>query len=411
MEDRFNQAIEREVVYEELPQLHPIDTENVKAIVFDGVLRQGKMTQVFAYYGKPQNIEEGQSLPAMLLIHGGGGHAFSNWVEAWNQRGYIAIAIDTVGGFPNDNQAGAFQNQEQWLYEIPKCINHRNGILAPQNDEMGNAQGALEEQWIYHAIHSAILAHNILIQDKDVDSSKIGVTGISWGGVTTSLLMGYDKRFAFAIPIYGSGYLREGYAPVEHMFYKPNVENLWLAEERLGEVKHPVLWIGSNMDHCFSVPPISMSYESTCGQNEDTRISLIHHMLHSHPDGWAPKEIGRYADAMVGAGVMLPKLQTEIQKTQIHINIQILGESQGEEIQNLCLFYLTEDIVYGPSDKFHREMENSCYMLQEWNMVDVAVESQSMVIDMPQEAKGYYVELKTKYEGDEYITTTPYRTV
>ena len=50
---------------------------------------------------------------------------------------------------------------------------------------------------MYNAVSQAILAHNILRADEKVDSSRIGITGISWGGVITSLAIGYDTPLCF----------------------------------------------------------------------------------------------------------------------------------------------------------------------------------------------------------------------
>lgn len=415
LEERFQKALEREVVYEEIPSLNPSDSENIKAIVFDGSLRHGMMTQVFAYYGVPEGAAEGELLPAILLIHGGGGHAFANWVQMWNRRGYVAIAVDTVGGFPNDNKSGCCGNQKEWLYELPECITHRGGCLAPMNDEMGNCEGQLEDQWMYHAVHSAILAHNILKQDERVDSSKIGVTGISWGGVITSLLMGYDLDFLFAIPIYGSGFMRDGYAPVEKMFHKPKAEELWLAEERFSKVKSSVLWVASNDDHCFSVVPVSKSYESisthereAIGVKKDSRISLIHNLLHSHEDGWAPKEIGRYADAMIGRCPMLPWINTAVSGDKLEISVQVLGENQGEVIRSITLFYLIEEIEYVKMDKFRRGIENSYYRKEPWKTIDI---KEHLEVGIPIDARGYYIEVITELEGIEYTVTTGFTEV
>src|SRR5438132_13066820 len=69
----------------------------VRALYFESVTWRGKPSRVFAYYGAPA----GKKLPAMVLIHGGGGTAFAEWVRLWNKRGYAAIAMDTCGSVPD----------------------------------------------------------------------------------------------------------------------------------------------------------------------------------------------------------------------------------------------------------------------------------------------------------------------
>src|SRR6476620_2585105 len=79
-------------VYEAQPR-----EPGVRALYFESVSWKGKPTRVFAYYGAPA----GKKLPAMVLIHGGGGTAFAEWVRMWNKRGYAAIAMDTCGNLPD----------------------------------------------------------------------------------------------------------------------------------------------------------------------------------------------------------------------------------------------------------------------------------------------------------------------
>ena len=40
-------------------------------------------------------------LPAMVLVHGGGGKAFREWAELWAERGYVALAMDLAGHGPD----------------------------------------------------------------------------------------------------------------------------------------------------------------------------------------------------------------------------------------------------------------------------------------------------------------------
>src|SRR5258708_40265362 len=81
------------------PKVYEAQTQEkgVRALYFESVPWKGKPTRVFAYYGGPA----GKKLPGMVLIHGGGGTAFAEWVRLWNKRGYAAIAMDTCGALPD----------------------------------------------------------------------------------------------------------------------------------------------------------------------------------------------------------------------------------------------------------------------------------------------------------------------
>ena len=80
----------------EYPAYHPTGLGNIKAITYEGALQDGKKTKVFAYLGYPVGAKPGDRLPAVVLVHGGAGHAFSGWVKTWNDHGYVAIAMDNV---------------------------------------------------------------------------------------------------------------------------------------------------------------------------------------------------------------------------------------------------------------------------------------------------------------------------
>ncbi|MDO8542187.1 MAG: hypothetical protein Q7S40_17245 [Opitutaceae bacterium] len=57
----------------------------IEPLFYDGLPWKGKPTRVFAWLGRPQ--ERNQKLPAIVLIHGGGGTAFKEWVRRWNEHG------------------------------------------------------------------------------------------------------------------------------------------------------------------------------------------------------------------------------------------------------------------------------------------------------------------------------------
>ena len=76
--------------------------DGVRAIAFTGLPFRGTPTRVFAWLGIPE-VKPGEKVPAMVLVHGGGGTAFDEWVRLWVARGYAAIAMDTCGQVPVGN--------------------------------------------------------------------------------------------------------------------------------------------------------------------------------------------------------------------------------------------------------------------------------------------------------------------
>ena len=59
----------------------------MKAVYFDGLSYTGAPTRVYAYVGIPFGAGVGSPVPGVVLVHGGGGTAFQDWVTEWTNRG------------------------------------------------------------------------------------------------------------------------------------------------------------------------------------------------------------------------------------------------------------------------------------------------------------------------------------
>ena len=59
----------------------------VEPVWIEGEPWRGRPTRVFAWWGLPRGASAQRKVPAMVLVHGGGGTAFARWVKAWNDRG------------------------------------------------------------------------------------------------------------------------------------------------------------------------------------------------------------------------------------------------------------------------------------------------------------------------------------
>jgi hypothetical protein len=61
----------------------------LQSFYLDGLPYKGRPTKFYAYLGLP-SIESGK-VPAVVLVHGGGGTAFADWVKYWNNKGYARM--------------------------------------------------------------------------------------------------------------------------------------------------------------------------------------------------------------------------------------------------------------------------------------------------------------------------------
>jgi len=270
--------------------------EGVRPLFYEGLPWQGKPTRVFAWYGAPE-LAEGQQAPAMVLVHGGGGTAFDEWVRIWNRRGYAAIAMDVTGSGP-----GGAPGQRP-----------RHAWAGPPHNGMTDIDEAIEDQWVYHAVADVVLAHSLLRSFPEVDADRIGLTGISWGGFLTCLVSAVDPRFRFAVPVYGCGFLNEGpvWGPTWQKLGAERTAEwhaLWDPASYVAATAMPTLWVNGSNDRHF---PLSIHGKTVAQCGGPRTLSVRVGMSHSHVHGWKPDEIYVYADGLVRGGPPLAKVVEE----------------------------------------------------------------------------------------------------
>ncbi len=74
---------------------------SLRPLYFDGPAYRGQPTRIFAWYGVPDRPVGAPAvfgrLPSVVLVHGGGGTAFEEWVRRWNAHGFAALSIAVEG--------------------------------------------------------------------------------------------------------------------------------------------------------------------------------------------------------------------------------------------------------------------------------------------------------------------------
>jgi len=267
----------------------------VRALFYDGLLLKGKPTRVFAWYGVPK--ERAGKLPAMLLVHGGGGTAFKSWVETWNTRGYAALAMDTSGGIPKHPE-GAKRGWQGHEFSGPRGWGDFGNVSAPPHD-----------QWTYHAVAAAVLGHSLLRSMPEVDATRVGLTGISWGGYLTNIIAGVDDRFRFASPVYGCGFLGEnsGWSGTFGGMGANGVKwlRLWDPSQYVVYAEMPMLFCNGTNDHFYPMDSWQKTYRSAKGTRT---LACKVRMIHSHPPHGDPPEITDFANHILRDGPALPQV-------------------------------------------------------------------------------------------------------
>ncbi|MCM2369842.1 alpha/beta hydrolase family protein [Aporhodopirellula aestuarii] len=271
----------------ETPRVFETDETDgdLRAIYFEALPWQGKPTRVFAWLGIPENTTG--KLPGVVLVHGGGGTAFKEWVEKWNSHGFAAISIAVEG--QTDKRA---EDRKGW---------QRHSWAGPQRDGIyGDSANPLKDQWMYHAVADTGLANTLLRSLPEVDSENVGVAGISWGGVITSTVIGIDTRFRFAIPTYGCGHLfnagnQYGRALGNNELYK----RVWDPVVRMDRVNMPVQWLSWPGDQHFPLDCQAACYQAAPGPH---LVTLIPGMKHGHGAGWNPPDSYAFAQSIIDDG-------------------------------------------------------------------------------------------------------------
>ncbi len=213
----------------------------VRSLHYQAEPFQGKTTEVFAYYATPGSLagdpSKDRDLPGIVLLHGGGGRAFADWAKLWASRGYAAIAMSLVG-------SGA-------------DMKNRHG--RPWQNDVFSVKQAPKQQWVYHAVSDAILAHSLIRSFPEVDKNRTAITGYSWGGYLTCIAASVDNRFAAAVPVYGCGFLHEN-SVFKGKFPKDEAERrravkLWDPSSYMAMGTVPMLMCDGGAD--FAYPPDS----------------------------------------------------------------------------------------------------------------------------------------------------------
>ena len=279
------------------------DTDKpIRSLFYEGEPFEGKPTKVFAYYASPATLgtdkEPGKKFPAVVLVHGGGGNAFEQWVNVYAKRGYAAISMDLAGNWKPEPgkkperhaDGGPDQNDNTKFKETP----------APHHD-----------QWTYHAVADVLLAHSLLLSLPEVDNGRTGVTGISWGGYLTCIVAGVDPRFKVAVPQYGCGFLQDNSAWNRNFFDPTKPEwpwrqqwvKLWDPSSYVGSATMPMLFINGSNDFAYPLDSYMKTYALV---QSPKQIAIKPAMPHGHI--FDVPEVLTYVDSVLQNGAPLGKV-------------------------------------------------------------------------------------------------------
>lgn len=283
------------------------ESKGLKAILFDGLPVNGKKSPVFAYVGIPGTPIPPAGYPGIVLIHGGGGTAFPEFVKLWNSYGYAVIALD-------------------WY-------NQRSVIVEPSKEgetqvKMAALPGGRRQNHIVNA-GNMVLAHSLLRSLPNVDKDRIGFVGLSWGSWYGAMVAAIDPRFRSVIEIYCGDCIPKKKALINGRF--------------LHAAKVPMYWIAGTNDQNVTPESLQRAFnECPTIQNK----SLVIQLPHSHT-GFRFRACERMADHFLKGLPALPKLGNPVLKDSV-LSADILQEGKGIRKALLCY---TTDITEKTSHK------------------------------------------------------------
>ena len=384
------------------------DTRGCTAYFIDGATFGGAVTKVFVYVGIPASASKTNKVPAVVLVHGGGGTAYSAWVKHWVDRGYAAIAMDTEGMVPTYKEGTAINNQYMGQIDTdgvdanPYHHGPQNwGFydVRDKNDVDGYVE--IEQQWFYQAVSSVIASRTFIGTFDGVDNSNVAITGISYGSYLTSITCGYDYRYACAVPVYGS----LDQANTETYFGNNIRENPWTIElwddgDVLKDCPVPFYYLMGNMDAHFSVTATTSVAKK---QGESARMHIVNNFGHSHSYG-AVNIGGQAGDVMAYIDTVCKGNPDYIQITQhptrydAHAKIKL---PSGISINNITLWYTNNLYLINSASS----AEDSGIYLDytgastTWNSVDITAWREGNTINIPVQpnTKHYYVNITDNY--------------
>ncbi len=132
---------------------------------------------------KPENTGV---YPVMIVLHGTGGSKDSvrSWLTDLARRGIIGVAIDARY---HGERSGGAKGSAAYVAAITKAWK--------------TPKESMEHPFYYDTCWDLWRLVDVLVQRKDVDPKRIGMMGISMGGIQTWLAASVDERIAVAIPL------------------------------------------------------------------------------------------------------------------------------------------------------------------------------------------------------------------
>lgn len=236
---------------------------------FTSHLWHGQPVRIFGFYAAPADASTQAKVPALLLVHGGGGYGTLGRVVEAAGYGFAALSMDLPGKGTGREKFSRSTGPDM---TVPQIF-----ATSP----------TISDSYLYHAVLAQRRAITFLCRRPEVDPKRIGLVGASWGGATGLLTTATDTRVKCLVDIYGSGYVRGGscwagyfahhLTPAQFDTWEANYD----ASRYLADIHVPVLGITGTADGCYWLPQFQQTMRGIrpaprllCLPNFDHKIDL-----------------------------------------------------------------------------------------------------------------------------------------
>lgn len=282
-------------------------------VAWDALGRTEEARRTRLYLAVPK-VEPGVRLPGIVLVHPKGGAVSRRWALYWKDRGYAAIALSEGCDLSGFGAAG----------EIPA------------------------EQKMYRCVADVLRARAVLGAREDVDADRIGVCGVSAGGVVATLAAASGPRFAFVVSVHGCGFLEEGSSWERRFRGESDEANwrtwcaLWDPRHYLARVKCPLLLLGGMEDAGFT--PSCVQQSAACAGGDVVRVSRPRLAPDYDPATCSSAELEDFADGAVGLAPHYPRATgISVRDKVSRAKFQMEGRAA-----DFASFHWTEDVGAWP---------------------------------------------------------------
>lgn len=269
--------------YTDAPEVEEVSLdglpENVRAVYLP-IEADGVTTKTFAFVGVPKTENPA---PALVLVHGGGGYAYLDWVESCMKRGYAAISLDV--------SATQFEKDIH-----TKTANPYSGGVKLSSIRETDKQP--KNTWTYKSVASILTAQAYMRSLPQVDKENIGLVGISWGGVLSLIaLKNAPTPFTAGVIVYSAGYITEDLLGLESgVFTRRNAKETYDFQfdprNYVGDIS-PVLFHAGLIDGAFSA--VSRT-RLTRLLNGDVEHAYLSDLLHDNASNFESETVFSYMD-------------------------------------------------------------------------------------------------------------------